>query len=215
MKTTPWGEVIPARTRVVFVVALLLGVAAFFNTYDVEAQTIGGSTILSFRATDGTYVSVGRPGQNAINVYVVGSAGGGSAVSIADGDDVVEGTLADSAVITDAAGTVSGKLRGLVKWAYERMPASLGQKAMTASLPVVIASDQTALTSNPTNYAVRVDEASSTITYVGQAVPGTATSSASWSIKRIDTTSGTVILWANGTAAFTQIWDNRAALPYS
>ena len=63
-------------------------------------------------------------------------------VTIADGADVAEGATTDAAVVTDTTGTVSGKLRGLVKWAFERMPASLGQKAMTASFPVVIASDQ-------------------------------------------------------------------------
>ena len=71
--------------------------------------------------------------------------GGGGAVTIADGADVAQGALADAAVVTDAAGTISGKLRGLVKWAYERMPASLGQKLMASSFPVTIASDQTAL----------------------------------------------------------------------
>ena len=67
------------------------------------------------------------------------------AVTVADGADVAEGSVADAAVITDASGTVSGKLRGLVKWAFERMPTSLGQKTMAASLPVVIASDQTSI----------------------------------------------------------------------
>ena len=74
------------------------------------------------------------------------ASAGGSAVSIADGSDVAEGTTTDAAVVTDTTGTLSGKMRGLVKWAFERMPASLGQKAMTASLPVVIASDQSAVT---------------------------------------------------------------------
>lgn len=71
------------------------------------------------------------------------------------------------------------------------------------------------VTANPTDYLVRLDEASATITYVGRAAPGTATSSASWSIKRLDSTSGLVVLWGAGTAAFNQIWDNRAALGYS
>lgn len=55
------------------------------------------------------------------------------------------GAVADAAIVTDTTGSLSGKLRGLVKWAFERMPASLGQKLMAASLPVVIASDQGAL----------------------------------------------------------------------
>lgn len=74
-----------------------------------------------------------------------GGGGGGGAVTVADGADVTQGALADAAVITDTTGTLSGKLRGLVKWAFERMPASLGQKTAAASLPVVIASDQSAV----------------------------------------------------------------------
>lgn len=42
-------------------------------------------------------------------------AGGGGAASIADGADVVQGALADAAVITDTSGTLSGKLRGIIK----------------------------------------------------------------------------------------------------
>lgn len=71
-----------------------------------------------------------------------GGGGGGGAVTVAEGADVVEGATTDAAVVTDTNGTISGKLRGLVKWAFERMPASLGQKSMAASLPVVIASNQ-------------------------------------------------------------------------
>lgn len=72
--------------------------------------------------------------------------GGGGAVTIADGADVNAGSTTDAAVVSDSNGTLSGKLRGLVKWAFERMPASLGQKLMAASFPVVIASDQSPVT---------------------------------------------------------------------
>jgi len=40
---------------------------------------------------------------------------GGGAVTIANGADVAEGATTDAAVTTDTTGTVSGKLRGLVK----------------------------------------------------------------------------------------------------
>jgi hypothetical protein len=59
------------------------------------------------------------------------------------------GANADSAVTTDAVGSISGKLRGLVKWAFERMPAALGQDDMAGSLPVAIASDQSAIPVTP------------------------------------------------------------------
>lgn len=54
------------------------------------------------------------------------------------------GANADAAVITDTTGTVSGKLRGLVKWAYERMPSSLGQKARGDSLSVTLSTSDEA-----------------------------------------------------------------------
>ena len=54
---------------------------------------------------------------------------------------VATGAVGDAAVVTDTTGTVSGKLRGIIKWIAERMPTSLGVKAMTASLPTVEASD--------------------------------------------------------------------------
>jgi hypothetical protein len=65
-----------------------------------------------------------------------------AARAVQDGDDVAQGGTADAARTSDAPGTVTGFLRGLVKWAYERTPASLGQKAKAASLPVVLPADQ-------------------------------------------------------------------------
>ena len=65
---------------------------------------------------------------------LVGTDGG---LAVSSGANVVEGATADAAVITDTTGTMNGKLRGLVKWAFERMPASLGRKAEAGSLAVV------------------------------------------------------------------------------
>lgn len=48
-------------------------------------------------------------------VKYTGSSGGGGASTIADGADTAEGATTDVAVVTDVNGTVSGKLRGLVK----------------------------------------------------------------------------------------------------
>lgn len=46
---------------------------------------------------------------------VGGGGGGGGAATVADGADVAQGSTTDAAVTTDVAGTLSGKLRGLVK----------------------------------------------------------------------------------------------------
>ncbi len=66
------------------------------------------------------------------------------------------------------------------------------------------------------NFTTAVDEASATVTYVGNAQIGTATSVAEWQIKKI-TVSGTVTLiqWASGTDAFTAEWDLRSGYTYS
>ena len=50
---------------------------------------------------------------NPLDVNIV-SGGGGGAVTIANGADVAEGNTADAAVTTDANGTLSGKIRGLI-----------------------------------------------------------------------------------------------------
>ncbi len=52
------------------------------------------------------------------------------------------------------------------------------------------------------------------INYLGEAAIGTATSAASWRIKRIDETTGIIIQWA-GAGIFNQVWDNRNSLGYS
>ena len=62
--------------------------------------------------------------------------------------------------------------------------------------------------------ATRVDTASSSITYIGKALVGSATSSSVWKISQLNSTSGVVITYA-GTGSYDQIWDNRASLIYS
>lgn len=72
-----------------------------------------------------------------------------------------------------------------------------------------------AVTSLDTTYTTRVDDASPTVTYVGEASVGSSESSAVWRIKRL-TTSGTVlsIQWANGNRQFENIWNDRSTLNY-
>lgn len=52
-----------------------------------------------------------------------------------------------------------------------------------------------------------------TYTYIGEATPGTAESSSSWRIKRLTNASNT-ILWADGDASFSKVWDNYASYTY-
>ena len=63
---------------------------------------------------------------------------------------------------------------------------------------------------------IQLDDVGGGVTYIGEALPGTATSSASWSIKRLtETGDDLVLVWADGNSDFDNIWDNRAALSYS
>jgi hypothetical protein len=60
-----------------------------------------------------------------------------------------------------------------------------------------------------------IDEASTTVTYIGEAALSSGLSSAVWRIKRL-TVSGTVTIteWA-GTGVFNQIWNDRTSLTYN
>ncbi|MEX2007531.1 MAG: hypothetical protein WD992_02045, partial [Candidatus Levyibacteriota bacterium] len=62
------------------------------------------------------------------------------------------------------------------------------------------------------------DVGDANIDYVGEANIGTAITTASWRIKKIDSTSGIIIQWAGpdapGAGVFDQIWNNRASLDY-
>jgi hypothetical protein len=277
---------------------------------DTDSSGGGGGGTVSIGAggaTDAAVLNTSPVGtEYGVAVRLVGATGGGGPATIANGADVAEGSTADAAVITDTAGTLSGKLRGLVKWAFERMPVSLGQKIMADSFPVTLASNQSSLavtgpltdaelraaavpisaaalplpsggassalqttgnaslaaidadldvalstrladatftgrintlgqksmanstpvvlasdqaaipvTSSESYYEIRLDESTSIITYVGQANPGSITSTANWQIKRLDSTTGLVVEWADGNSNFDNIWDNRAALSYS
>jgi len=55
-----------------------------------------------------------------------------------------------------------------------------------------------------------------TIKYIGESLPGTASSSASWRIKKVDLTDEDIeITWADGTSEFTKVWDDRASYDYT
>lgn len=81
---------------------------------------------------------------------------------------------------------------------------ALGQKDNVGSLPTISSADTT-----------RIDEADSTHTYIGAASPGSVTSDPVWQVKLIDTSSGTAILFANGSNAYNSVWDDRIGLNYS
>lgn len=63
----------------------------------------------------------------------------------------------------------------------------------------------------------QVDQASITTIYSGHALSGTATSSATWQIKRVTVNSNDTVTvqYAGGSNSYTKVWDNRASYSYS
>jgi hypothetical protein len=59
-----------------------------------------------------------------------------------------------------------------------------------------------------------IDEASSTITYICEAVPGTATSAAAWRVQRVSVSGTVTTIRYAGAGAFDQVADDRASLTY-
>ncbi len=64
-------------------------------------------------------------------------------------------------------------------------------------------------------YSVIIDDVNSPILYIGEAPIGSLVSSPSWRIKKLDITTGVLIIWADGNSLFDNIWDDRATLTYS
>jgi len=64
--------------------------------------------------------------------------------------------------------------------------------------------------------ALQIDEASGTLTFIGEAEIGTPTSEAKWKIKRMQKT-GTVtaVEWADGDDKSDNVFDDRVDLAYS
>ena len=64
--------------------------------------------------------------------------------------------------------------------------------------------------------ASQLDQVGGSITYLGEAQPGTITSAASWRIRKIvETGPDVAITWADGDEDFDNIWDDRLSLSYS
>jgi hypothetical protein len=63
--------------------------------------------------------------------------------------------------------------------------------------------------------ALRFDGAASPILYLGTAAAGADPAAAVWRIQQIDTTSGVVMLWADGNTQYDNVWNDRASLSYS
>lgn len=67
-------------------------------------------------------------------------------------------------------------------------------------------------------WAKKMEYSGTNVIYIGEAQPGSATSSAVWRIKKLTYNAQnmvTDIQWAGGNAKFDKIWNNRASYTYS
>lgn len=71
-------------------------------------------------------------------------------------------------------------------------------------------------TTDSQTYDKLIDEASSTIIYIGECAVGSAgqTDQEIWRIKKVDQTSGIKITYANGSSDFNKKWTERATYTY-
>jgi hypothetical protein len=96
----------------------------------------------------------------------------------------------------------------------ETFRVSVDDERIGVSITDLVLNTQT-VTAEEELYDVEIDISVANTTYVGQALPGTATSASEWRIKRItETVNGSAVDWANGSAAFSHAWTNRLSYTY-
>lgn len=128
------------------------------QTADGIWQTVGGATAVQFIANSYSNGATVVLNANATKVANApdGTAGSGTAVTIADGASVTLGTIADGAATQGSTGTISAKLRTVtaqLNTIAAGTAAGLGQTTMAASVPVAIASNQSTLNVQQVGYS--------------------------------------------------------------
>ena len=82
-------------------------------------------------------------------------------------------------------------------------------------MPIELTGEGAVPTTSPP-LATRIDDVTTAdTTYIGKAAIATATSAAAWQIAKLDTSSGLIKTWADGSASFSKIWDDRVSISYS
>lgn len=128
--------------------------------------------------------------------------------------DVLVGLKSGTTDTPEAVKTTDGRLHGL---SYSWNPDTLSWEVATTKGAgqgiEVYVTNQGGVSPN----TVLLDAVSDTVTYVGKASPGTSVAAASWQVFRMTTTlEGDLSLeYADGNAAYDNVWDNRASLTYT
>ena len=63
--------------------------------------------------------------------------------------------------------------------------------------------------------SLKVDQATTTLFYVGEATFAAPTTSPLWRIRRIDTSAGVSVTWADGNSNYDNVWDDHTSLTYT
>ncbi|MDP3758770.1 MAG: hypothetical protein Q8Q86_03550, partial [Candidatus Daviesbacteria bacterium] len=131
-----------------------------------------------------------------------------SDLSFETGSLKVKVTGDDSSSFSDSGGVAK---RGLVNAAR-----NVQVDVLSSALPTSASTETTLQTISfgGKKYALRLTTVGS-IDYVGEADTGTATSSALWRAKKVDSTSGIIITWADGNANFDNVATDLTTLTYS
>ncbi len=87
---------------------------------------------------------------------------------------------------------------------------------LSSALPTTASTETTLQTISfgGSKFALKMTTAGS-VDYIGEAAVGTAASSALWRAKKVDSTSGIIITWADGNANFDNVATDLTALTYS
>lgn len=131
--------------------------------------------------------------------------------TIGEVDVVIDAAGGDNIAISDGTDVMSVNADGSIN-VVPSLPSGASTSALQTSANTKLDTLNTSLNFKPTT---RLDEVSATVTYIGEATAGSATSSAVWLIKKIDETSGIIVTFADGNTNYDNVWDNRAALTYS
>jgi hypothetical protein len=68
---------------------------------------------------------------------------------------------------------------------------------------------------NDSNLDVRYDEVDANTAYLGLAAIDSNISQPVWQIKKLDFTTGVIMLWADGNSNFDNVWNDRATITYT
>ena len=63
--------------------------------------------------------------------------------------------------------------------------------------------------------SLKVDQVTATLFYVGEANFAAPSSNPVWRIRRIDTSAGVDVTWADGNSNYDNVWDDHTSLTYA